>query len=109
MSEHASGVEADRIMLQEAQSRGSLSTLGAYMRLSGPGWLQSALTLGGGSLGSSLYLGILAGTSLLWLQPFAMIIGVVMAIIAVPEKPMVGIRRSPVSNDPVIAPMVLHA
>lgn len=49
-----------------------------YIGLSGPGWLQSALTLGGGSLGSSLYLGILAGTSLLWLQPFAMVIGVVM-------------------------------
>jgi hypothetical protein len=40
--------------------------------------MQSALTLGGGSLGSSLYLGILAGVSMIWLQPFAMILGVVM-------------------------------
>ncbi len=49
-----------------------------YLRLSGPGFLQSALTLGGGSLAGSLYLGILAGPDLLWLQPFAMILGIVM-------------------------------
>ena len=49
-----------------------------YARLAGPGWMQSAVTLGGGSLGSSLYLGILAGVSMLWLQPFAMILGVIM-------------------------------
>ncbi|QDU88433.1 Natural resistance-associated macrophage protein [Pirellulimonas nuda] len=55
-----------------------MAVLRAYVGMSGPGWLQSALTLGGGSLGSSLFLGILAGTSLLWLQPFAMAIGVVM-------------------------------
>lgn len=71
-------VEADRRSLIAAHERGPLATLGAYARLSGPGWLQSALTLGGGSLGSSLYLGILGGASLLWLQPFAMAIGVVM-------------------------------
>lgn len=40
--------------------------------------MQSALTLGGGSLGSSLYLGILAGVSMIWLQPFAMALGVIM-------------------------------
>ncbi|HUT22817.1 MAG TPA: divalent metal cation transporter [Sumerlaeia bacterium] len=49
-----------------------------YTRLAGPGWLQSAITLGGGSLASSLYLGVLAGFSLLWLQPLAMILGIVM-------------------------------
>ncbi|MAE77081.1 MAG: hypothetical protein CMJ85_09455, partial [Planctomycetes bacterium] len=50
----------------------------AYVGLSGPGWLQSAITLGGGSLGSSLYLGVLAGVSMLWLQPVAMLLGLVM-------------------------------
>jgi len=49
-----------------------------YTKLSGPGWLQSAITLGGGSLGSSLFLGVLAGFSLMWLQPLAMILGIVM-------------------------------
>ena len=65
----------DRI---EAGQKGKLSLLRAFTKLSGPGWLQSALTLGGGSLGSSLYLGILGGMTLLWLQPFAMILGVIM-------------------------------
>ncbi|MGE4551091.1 MAG: divalent metal cation transporter, partial [Opitutales bacterium] len=49
-----------------------------YTKLSGPGYLQSAITLGGGSLGSSLFLGLLAGYSLLWLQPLAMILGIIM-------------------------------
>ena len=64
--------------LLEAQRKGGLALVLAYFKLSGPGWLQSALTLGGGSLSSSLYLGVLAGTSLLWLQPVAMVLGIVM-------------------------------
>src|SRR5690606_2654294 len=52
--------------------------LATYVRLSGPGWLQSAITLGGGSLAGSLYLGVVAGFGLLWLQPFAMLLGIVM-------------------------------
>ena len=71
-------IQADRRLIVEARQKGFWATLGAYTRLSGPGWLQSAITLGGGSLSSSLYLGVLAGFSLLWLQPLAMIIGVIM-------------------------------
>ena len=48
------------------------------MRLSGPGWLQSAITLGGGSLIGALFLGVLGGTNLIWLQLVAIIMGVVM-------------------------------
>lgn len=73
-----SSVSKDRQLLVEAGEKGKLSQLRAFTKLSGPGWLQSALTLGGGSLGSSLYLGILGGMTLLWLQPFAMILGVIM-------------------------------
>ena len=71
-------LEADRQVILDAKAKGTGATLLAYSKLSGPGWLQSALTLGGGSLGSSLYLGILAGVSMIWLQPFAMILGVIM-------------------------------
>jgi len=71
-------IEADRQLILAAQEKGGLSKYRAYVKLSGPGWMQSALTLGGGSLGSSLYLGILAGVSMIWLQPFAMILGVIM-------------------------------
>lgn len=78
MSDHESRVFANRELLVNAQERGTLSTLGAFTRLSGPGWLQSAITLGGGSLGSALYLGVLGGTSMLWLNLIAIIVGVIM-------------------------------
>ena len=71
-------LEKDRQLLIDARQKGPLSTLRAYVKLSGPGWLQGATTLGGGSLSSSLYLGVLAGFSLLWLQPLAMIMGIIM-------------------------------
>ncbi len=71
-------IEADRQLLLAAQEKGGLAKWLTYVKLSGPGWLQSAITLGGGSLSSSLYLGIIAGVSMVWVQPFAMIMGVVM-------------------------------
>ena len=51
-------IARDRRLIQEAKQKGFWATLSAYTRLSGPGWLQSAITLGGGSLSSSLYLGV---------------------------------------------------
>lgn len=68
----------DKEILSTAQERGPISTLGAYLRLSGPGWLQSAITLGGGSLLGGLYLGMAGGYSLLWVQLLAIFCGVVM-------------------------------
>ncbi len=73
-----SKVDADRRILREAQQRGTGATLGAYVRLSGPGWLQSAITLGGGSLAGALFLGALGGVSMLWLQLVAIALGVIM-------------------------------
>ncbi len=68
----------DRQILSAAQQTGGIATLGAYLRLSGPGWLQSAITLGGGSLAGALYLGMTGGYSLLWVQLVAMFCGIVM-------------------------------
>ncbi len=68
----------DKEILSAAQERGPISTLFAYLRLSGPGWLQSAITLGGGSLLGGLYLGMAGGYSLLWVQLLAIFCGVVM-------------------------------
>lgn len=69
-------VRADRELLQRAEVDGTKWR--AYVKLSGPGWLQSAITLGGGSLAGSLFLGVLGGTSMLWLQLVAIVLGVVM-------------------------------
>ena len=68
----------NREILSNAHERGIFSTMFAFLRLSGPGWLQAAITLGGGSLIGALYLGMLGGTSMLWLQLVAIVIGVIM-------------------------------
>ena len=78
MSELQNKVESDRELIVAARKQGFRATIAAYTRLSGPGWLQSAITLGGGSLAGSLYLGVIAGYQLLWLQPLMMMLGVVM-------------------------------
>ena len=89
----------DRELLEAARGRGSLATLAAFLKLSGPGWLQSAITLGGGSLAGSLYLGVLGGYELLWLQPLMMILGIVMlsaiayVTLSTGEKPFGAINR----------------
>ena len=68
----------ENALLAEAEGAPILKKLGIYSRLSGPGWLQGAITLGGGSLAGALYLGVIAGFGLLWLQPLAMICGIIM-------------------------------
>lgn len=70
--------EKGRLLIINARKKGTLATFGVFIRLSGPGWLQSAITMGGGSLSSSLYLGVLAGFSILWVQPIAMVLGIIM-------------------------------
>lgn len=64
--------------LQQVQGEGRWSKFKAYSRLSGPGWLQSAVTLGGGSLASALFLGVVGGYAVLWVQAGAIILGVIM-------------------------------
>ena len=52
--------------------------LRGYFRLTGPAWLQSAMTLGAGSAVASVVAGASFGYTLLWVQPVAMLLGVVM-------------------------------
>lgn len=99
MSDPVDKVEADRQLLRSAQAEGKGATLKAFVKLSGPGWLQSAITLGGGSLAGSLFLGVLGGYKFLWLQMIAMILGVVMlsaisyVTLSTGEKPFRAINR----------------
>lgn len=64
--------------LAELRSKGFIKRWRGYFLLTGPGWLQSALTLGGGSAMASLFAGAYLRYKLLWVQPLAMLIGVVM-------------------------------
>ncbi len=50
----------------------------AYTRYGGPGWLQGAMTLGGGSAMTSLTIGGVYGYEYLWVQPLSMLIGCIM-------------------------------
>ena len=50
----------------------------AFTRLSGPGYLQSAMTLGSGTAASALFAGAAFGYELLWVAPTAMLLGVIM-------------------------------
>lgn len=70
--------ESEKESIRAARDKGGVTKALTYLKFSGPGWLQGAITLGGGSLAGSLYLGVLGGFSLLWLQPIAMIMGIIM-------------------------------
>lgn len=96
----------DRQVLIDAKAKGTGATLGAFVKLSGPGWLQSAITLGGGSLAGSLFLGVIGGYSMLWVQVLAMILGVIMlsaisyVTLSTESSPFQGIRKH---INPVLA------
>jgi len=65
-------------LFDKAQSTGFFGKFYYYTRLSGPGWIQAAVTLGGGTLVGALYLGVVGGFQFLWLQPLAMLCGIIM-------------------------------
>ncbi len=93
-------LQQQRQLILDVKQKGKLAQIGAFCKLSGPGWLQSATTLGGGSLASALYLGVLGGLGFMWLQPFAMILGIIMlagisyVTLSITEKPMFAINKN---------------
>jgi len=99
MTDTDNKVEQDRARLASVQGKPLLARLGMYTRLSGPGWLQSAITLGGGSLAGALYIGVIGGYDMLWLQPLMMILGVIMlsaiayVTLSTGEKPFQAINK----------------
>ncbi|MDO4569365.1 MAG: divalent metal cation transporter [Planctomycetia bacterium] len=79
--------------LQELERRPFLPKVGGYLKRSGPGLLQSAMTLGAGSAAASVVAGASFGYKLLWVQPLAMFLGVCMmaalsnVVLTTQEKP----------------------
>ena len=68
----------EKARLVELSKQGFLARCKGYWAMSGPGWMQSALTLGAGSASASLYAGVLMQYKILWVQPVAMFLGIVM-------------------------------
>ncbi len=70
-------LEAEKQALAAVEHAPTAQRYGFYAKLSGPGFLQSAMTLGSGSAAASLFAGAAFGYSLLWVAPVGMLIGVV--------------------------------
>ena len=68
----------EKAELATLERAGFLRRWRGYSKMTGPGYLQSALTLGGGSAVASLFAGSYLQYGLLWVQPVAMILGVIM-------------------------------
>jgi len=64
--------------LQALGAQPWLPRLRGYFRLTGPAWMQSAMTLGAGSAVASVVAGAFYGYQLLWVQPIAMLLGIAM-------------------------------
>ncbi len=71
-------LEQEREFLAELEKKPVLSRWRGYWSLSGPGWMQSAMTIGGASAMSSLFAGAFLQYRLLWVQPVAIFLGIVM-------------------------------
>lgn len=71
-------MSAEQQQLAALAAKPALQRIPGYVRLSGPGWLQGAMTLGGGSAITSLTIGAVYGYELLWVQPLSMLIGCIM-------------------------------
>ena len=78
-----------------------MSSVWENVRAGGPGWLQGAMTLGGGSAITSLTLGSAFGYEFLWLQPVAMLIGCVMLFALSHQTLSTGVRPFAAMRDHV--------
>lgn len=85
-------IAQEKAKLAELSSKGFLRRWRGYFVLTGPGWLQSALTLGGGSAMASLFAGSYLQYKLLWVQPVAMLVGIVMLVAISQQTLVTGVR-----------------
>ncbi len=71
-------LEAEVAELQALETKPFGQKAGGYIKRTGPGLLQSAMTLGAGSAAASVVAGASFGYKLLWVQPVAMFLGIMM-------------------------------
>lgn len=74
---------AEKDLLRELEHAPTLKRWRGYLKFIGPGYMQSAMTLGSGTAASSLFAGAVFGYDLLWVAPIGMIIGIlVMGVVS---------------------------
>ncbi len=92
-------LQAEVSALEELAGKPLLSKAGGYIKRTGPGLLQSAMTLGAGSAVASVLAGVFCGYALLWVQPVAMFLGIMMfmaignVVLTTGERPYKSIGR----------------
>ena len=69
--------ESNDANFAELDARPLPGRIAGYLRYMGPGYLQSAMTLGGGSAFAALFSGAAFGYQLLWVGPTAMLLGII--------------------------------
>ncbi|MGB2755710.1 MAG: divalent metal cation transporter [Phycisphaerae bacterium] len=85
-------IARERAELADLAKGGVLKRWRWYFSKSGPGWMQSAQTLGAGSATASLFAGAYLQYDLLWVQPIAMALGIVMLMALSYQTLSTGIR-----------------
>ena len=68
----------EKSQLAALEKKGVFKRWRGYFSMTGPGWLQSAILLGSGSAMASLFAGAFLEYKLLWVQPLAITLGVIM-------------------------------
>lgn len=93
-------MSAENDPIDSILKRGPMGRFCGYAKMTGPGWIQAAVTLGGGSLVGALYLGVIGGYQFMWLQPLAMLCGVIMlcaisyVTLSSEERPFVSVKKN---------------
>lgn len=70
-------LRAEEAWLREMDTQPAPARWLAFLKRGGPGYLQAAMTLGGGSASYCLFAGAAFGYQLLWVAPVAMLLGVI--------------------------------
>jgi Mn2+/Fe2+ NRAMP family transporter len=86
-------IEEERKTLEELNRKPFFRRVFGFSKFTGPGFIQSAVTLGAGSAGSCLIAGSKYGYRFLWIGPVTMILGLFMFFAI--AKQAVAVRRRP--------------
>jgi Mn2+/Fe2+ NRAMP family transporter len=92
-------LEREKAELRELATKPFFTRAKTYIKRSGPGLMQSAMTLGAGSAAASVMAGASFGYKLLWVQPLAMFLGVMMfaalgnIVLTTGERPYQSFRK----------------
>jgi len=86
-------LDEEKKTLEELNRKPFFKRIAGFSKFTGPGFIQSAVTLGAGSAGGCLIAGSTFGYRLIWIQPLAMALGMFMFFAI--AKQAIAVRRRP--------------